>query len=202
MDDALIQRYETAVELVRKGQYDPAMSDLEDLLAAADLDSGRREHARMLLGFARARMEDWDGAIACFREALVNDVNCLSAQTALGHAYLMAGRLPEARENFSVAVQRDGHNAQAHHGLGWTLLEEGKNLDEALYQLQEALRLDPDSAAIRDSVGWALYRMNDLDGAMEQLEEAVRRDPDHAVILSHRREVKEALRRRAERMSG
>lgn len=199
MGDDLTQRYEAAVEMIKEGQYREAEPALAAVCSSEAIDFQRREHSRMLLGFARAQLDDWDGAIACFKEVLVNDIECLPAQTALGHAYLMSGRTAEALETFRVAVQRDGRNPQARHGLGWTLLEEGKDIDEALYQLQEALRLDSDSAAIRDSVGWALYRMGDLDGALEQLEEAVRRNPDHPIILQHRREVRDAARRRDER---
>lgn len=199
MGEGLNHRYERAVNAVKDGRYQEAEPLLASITAAEEADFQRREHSRMLLGYARAQLDDWAGAIACFKEVLINDIECLPAQTALGHAYLMNGQVTEALETFRVAVQRDGRNPQARHGLGWTLLEEGKDLDEALYQLQEALRLDPESAAIRDSVGWALYRMGDLDGALEQLEEAVNRNPDHPVILQHRREVKDALKRRDER---
>ncbi len=197
MGDDLNQRYENAVAAIRDGKYREVEPVLAGLVASAALDFQRREHSRMLLGFARAQIDDWAGAITCFKEVLINDIECLPAQTALGHAYLMNGNVQEALETFRVAVQRDARNPQARHGLGWTLLEEGSDLDEALYQLQEALRLDPDSAAVRDSVGWALYRLGDLEGSLEQLEEAVKRNPDHPIILQHRREVRDALARRA-----
>ncbi|RMH57264.1 MAG: hypothetical protein D6679_07035 [Candidatus Hydrogenedentota bacterium] len=194
----VLREYEKAVELVRASAYEEALPLLEKILAAAQLDFGRLEHCRMLAGFVCGEMGKWEEAIPHFRQAMVNDIECLPAYTALGHAYLMAGRIPEAVETFRVAVQKDPANPQARHGLAWSLLEEERNLDEALYQAQEALRLDPQSAAVRDTVGWVLYRVGDLEAAMEQLDEAVRLNPDHPVILQHWREVRKEVKRRKE----
>lgn len=182
--------YSKGVNDARQGRYEDAIARLTRVITSTDFDFGRREHARMLLGYAKAQLDDWDGAIECFKAAMINDIECLPAHTALGHAYLMADKLSDAVETFRVAIQKDPNNAQARHGLGWALLQEGKNLDEALHQNYEALRLSPKSAAIRDSVGWTLYKLGDLEAAAEQLEEAVKLDPDHRVILSHWKEVR------------
>jgi tetratricopeptide (TPR) repeat protein len=193
------EEYLSGVEDVAAGRFDRAASRLERVVASREIDFVRKEHARMLLGFASAQREDWNRAIACFKEVLLNDIECLPAQTALGHAYIKSGRIPDAIDVFRMAIQKDPQNYQARHGLGWALMEEGRDMDEALFQVQEALQLNPRSAAIRDSMGWVFYRMGRLEEAAEQLDEAVKIDPDHPVILAHRREVKEALRRGQER---
>jgi tetratricopeptide (TPR) repeat protein len=195
----VIEEYERGVADSAAGRFDQAAKRLEKVVASAEIDFVRREHARMLLGYASAQREDWNRAIACFKEALLNDIECLPAHTALGHAYILSGRIPEAIEVFRMAVQKDPENSQARHGLGWALMEEGRDMNEALFQVQEALQLNPRSAAIRDSMGWVFYRMGRLEEAAEQLDEAVKIDPDHPVILAHRREVRDALRRGQER---
>jgi len=191
--------YSAGVTDVRDGRYEKGIERLARFIESPECDFVRREHARMLLGYAKGQLDDWEGAIECFKTAMVKDIECLPAQTALGHSYLMANRISEAIEIFSVAVQKDPGNAQAHHGLGWALLVEGKNFEEALYQSQEALRLSPRSPAIRDSVGWALYKLGDVEAAAEQLEEAVKLDPDHPDILAHWREVRAARSASSER---
>lgn len=190
------ESYERGIELAAKGNYEAAVTVLEGFVAVST-DFPRREQARMALGFAKGQINDWQGAIKCFHDAMVNDIECLPAYTALGHAHLMAGEGDKAIEYFRIAVQKDPRNPQARNGLGDALLKTNSDLDEALYQAQEALRLSPGSAAIRDTVGWILYQHGDLEAAAEQLEEAVRIDPDHQVILAHRREVRDALKRKS-----
>lgn len=198
MGDDITRAYEEGIARVKEGRYADAIHLLAPILDDPHADFGRREHARMVMGFAKSQSQDWEGAIECFRTAMMNDYECLPAQTALGHAYIMAGRLPEAIEIFTAAVKKEPKNAQAHHGLGWALALEGKRLEEALSETHEALRLDPKSPAIRDSVAWTLYKLGDIEAAAEQLEEAIRLDPDHPVILAHWREVKEMLKKTAE----
>jgi tetratricopeptide (TPR) repeat protein len=196
MADDLIQTYERGVAAVRDGRLDQAAIFLGSIAASKEIDPGRREHARMLLGYAKGKLDDWSGAIECFREVLRNDPECIPAETALGHAMVVTGRIPEAIEIFRSALRKDPENPQSIHGLAWALLEEGKDLKEALYQAQEALRRDPESAPIRDTVGWIFFRTGELEAAEEQLEKAILIDPDHAVILEHRHAVREALARK------
>lgn len=198
MGQDLTSEYEAGIALLRDGKPREARARLERFLAGADSDRARREHARMLVGYACGQLDDWAAAAAAFRQAMTNDIECLPAYTALGHAYLILERIGEAVETFRMAVQKDPKNPQARHGLGWALLQQGEDLDEALYQAQEALRLNPQSAAIRDTVGWALYQHGDVEAAAEQLEEAIRLDPDHPAILAHWREVRDKARARNE----
>lgn len=194
MENDLTSEYEAGIALLRDGKPREARAKLERFLGGPEGDVMRREHARMLVGYACGQLDDWESAAEAFRLAMTNDIECLPAYTALGHAYLMLERIPDAVETFRMAVQKEPKNPQARHGLGWALLQQGEDLDEALYQAQEALRLNPQSAAIRDTVGWALYRHGDLEAAAEQLEEAIRLDPDHPAILAHWREVRDKAR--------
>ncbi len=198
MDAELTKQYEKGIECVKDGRYQEALPLLSAVLEDSHAEFAKVEHARMLLGFSRTQLKDWNGAIDCFRTAMINDFNCMPAQTALGHAYIMAGRLTEAIETFTTAVQKDPKNAAAHHGLGWALALEGTRLEEALSETHEAVRLDPKSPAVRDSVGWTLYKLGDIEAASEQLEEAIRLDPDHPVILAHWREVREMLKKKSQ----
>jgi TPR repeat protein len=75
--------------------------------------------------------------------------------------------------------------------------------------LREALRLDPDLAEARATLGFALFGMGDVDGAIEELRAALRRHPDSVPARLHlatalmarqdagaaRVELEEALRR-------
>jgi tetratricopeptide (TPR) repeat protein len=56
---------------------------------------------------------------------------------------------------------------------------------EALELIERAVELEPGSAAYRDSLGWALYRLNRLEAAEEAVRTALERDENNAVILDH-----------------
>jgi len=69
--------------------------------------------------------------------------------------------------------------------LGYSQLERRENLDEAERLIREASKLDPDSAAITDSLGWAHYVRGDLAMAVELLERAAKSEPSDSAINEH-----------------
>ncbi len=54
------------------------------------------------------------------------------------------------------------------------------NLDGALAELGEAIRLDPKLAIAHNNLGMALVRKGDVDGALAAFREAIRLDPNSA----------------------
>ena len=69
--------------------------------------------------------------------------------------------------------------------LGYSQLERRENLDEAERLIRQASKLDPDNAAITDSLGWALYVRGDFGQAITLLERAARNEPADPAINEH-----------------
>jgi tetratricopeptide (TPR) repeat protein len=69
--------------------------------------------------------------------------------------------------------------------LGYSQLERRENLDEAEGLIRLASKLDPDNAAITDSLGWAHYVRGDHAKAVELLERAAKSEPADAAINEH-----------------
>jgi tetratricopeptide (TPR) repeat protein len=67
----------------------------------------------------------------------------------------------------------------AHSNLGNALLVKGQ-MDQAIEQYQEALRLKPGSAAAHYNLGNALGMKGQVEEAIRQCQEAIRLKPDHA----------------------
>jgi tetratricopeptide (TPR) repeat protein len=69
--------------------------------------------------------------------------------------------------------------AEAHYNLGVALYDKD-DLDGAIREYREALRIQPDYADAHVNLGVALYDKGDLDGAIREYREALRIQPDNA----------------------
>ena len=93
---------------------------------------------------------------------------------ALSRAELMLhmGRLDEALDAYAEAVKRWPKSAITLNAYGYTLADRTDRFREAEKLIRKALKLEPDSAAIIDSMGWVLFKLGRLDEALLELERA------------------------------
>ena len=80
---------------------------------------------------------------------------------------------------FRHALAVTENNDVAHNNLG-TALEKKGQINEAICQYQEAIRLKADSIEARNNLGVALGKKGQIDEAIRQLQEAIRLKPDDA----------------------
>jgi len=101
----------------------------------------------------------------------------------LGRAELLlqTGDLEKSLTHYRDAVKRWPDNALALNALGYTLADRTDELLEAETLIEKALQLDPENAAIIDSMGWLLHRLGRDEEALPLLESAYRRFPDPEV---------------------
>jgi tetratricopeptide (TPR) repeat protein len=69
--------------------------------------------------------------------------------------------------------------------LGYSWVEQGKNLDRAREMIEKAVAQRPNDGYIIDSLGWVLFRMGDYKGAVRHLERAVELRPEDPTINEH-----------------
>ena len=93
---------------------------------------------------------------------------------ALSRAELLLrmDRLDEAVAAYADAVKRWPDNAMALNAYGYTLADRTERFREAEKLIRRALKLEPESAAIIDSMGWVLFKLGRLDEALVELERA------------------------------
>ncbi len=102
-----------------------------------------------------------------------------------GGALVEAGRWTEGRTALQAAYTLAPNQPVVLNYLGYSQLERRENVGEAERLIREASRLQPDSAAITDSLGWAHFLRGDLPTAIELLERAARGQPADPSIKEH-----------------
>ena len=94
-------------------------------------------------------------------------------------------RLQVAEQDLMTIIQREPNNAQALNALGYTLADRNYRLDDALKYIMRAYKINPNDAAIIDSLGWLQYRMGEHKKALKNLRHAfkLQNDPEIAAHL-------------------
>lgn len=109
------------------------------------------------------------------------------------------GEKEEAFKIMEELARRQPDNHQALNYVGYTLAEQGRDLDRALEMLFKADSLAPDQAYIVDSLAWALFKADRLEEAFEQITRAVRlNDQGDPTIWEHYGDIAQKLGRSQE----
>lgn len=90
-----------------------------------------------------------------------------------------------AEMDFKRALDLYPDQPQVLNYLGYSWVDQGINLDEALDMIETAVSLRPNDGYIVDSLGWAYYRLGRYDDAVETLERAIRLTPSDPTISDH-----------------
>jgi len=105
---------------------------------------------------------------------------------------------PEAEADFRRALELNPDHPQVLNYLGYTMVEKGVNLDEALGMIERAAAARPESGYIVDSLGWVLYRLGHYDQAIGHMERAAELMPTDPVVNDHLGDVLWAVDRKVE----
>jgi tetratricopeptide (TPR) repeat protein len=107
-----------------------------------------------------------------------------------------SGRVDAALDELRTVARQRPLDPTAQNALGFTLADLGRDLGEAERRIRAALAERPDSAAIKDSLGWVLHRRGRSTDGLGWLQRAYAVDPDPE-IAAHIGEVQWALGDRA-----
>lgn len=106
-------------------------------------------------------------------------------------------RIPEALRVMRALLKDRPEDPTALNMLGYTLVDRKQDTRGGYAMIKAALELIPDNAAVLDSMGWALYRLNRPSEALPYLERALKHGRDPEITL-HLGDVLWALGRRDE----
>ena len=159
---------ETALKLARQAA---ASGQEEGLLTLADLlrsDEKYVESSEILTGLLKgAKAQDW------------------RLLYARGVAYQKIGRWDDGEKDLKAALVLQPDQPELLNYLGYSWIDRGEHLKEAMAMVEKAVASDPRSGAMVDSLGWAYYRLGDYKKAVEKLEEAVELEAGDPEINNH-----------------
>ncbi len=92
---------------------------------------------------------------------------------------------PQAEKDFLKALELNPNEPRVLNYLGYSWVEQGKNIERARQMIESAVKQQPRAGYIVDSLGWVLYRMGDMKGAVKNLERAVLLTPHDPTINDH-----------------
>ena len=90
-----------------------------------------------------------------------------------------------AEADLQKALQLSRDQAMVLNYLGYSWIDQNRNLKQGLALIEKAVRQKPDDGYIVDSLGWAHYRMGNYKEAVKHLERAVELRPEDPVLNDH-----------------
>ena len=90
-----------------------------------------------------------------------------------------------AEADFRTALELEPDQPLVLNYLGYSMVEQRRNLDEALDMIERAVAAQPDDGYITDSLGWVLYRLGRYPEALPHMLRAVELTPDDPIINDH-----------------
>ncbi|MEP2704599.1 MAG: tetratricopeptide repeat protein [Roseibium sp.] len=95
------------------------------------------------------------------------------------------GKWDQSEEDFRKALELNKDQPLVLNYLGYSLVDQGLKLDEALGMIKKAVELRPTDGYIVDSLGWVYFRLGRYEDAVKELERAIELRPADPVINDH-----------------
>ncbi|HZI11118.1 MAG TPA: CheR family methyltransferase, partial [Myxococcus sp.] len=127
---------------------------------------------RLAAAVQKMTQGDFPAAIAGVQRLLADEPSDLDALLTLGNLYSLVGRIPQAREVFAQALQREPLCVEARVFGGVAALQEG-NLQEARSELAKALFLEPTLAIGHYLLAQVHERTHDFEAARRSYRNAI-----------------------------
>jgi tetratricopeptide (TPR) repeat protein len=102
-----------------------------------------------------------------------------------GTSYERVKNWPKAEADLQQALKLAPDQPMILNYLGYSWVDQGKNLKQGLALIEKAVRLKPDDGYIVDSLGWAHFRQGNFKEAAKWLERAVELRPEDPVLNDH-----------------
>lgn len=174
-----------ALDETRLDHDSQAIQELQALTQATPDD----ETAWTALGDAYRDASKFPEAAAAYDRAVAltgnNKTNAWPIYYARAIAEQRSNHWDAAEGDLKHALQLSPDQPQVLNYLGYSWVDQGRHLPEALAMLEKARSLSPFDGYIVDSVGWAYYRLGRYQDAVKTLENAIQLVPGDSTVNEH-----------------
>ncbi|MDV6329584.1 tetratricopeptide repeat protein [Asticcacaulis sp. 201] len=112
--------------------------------------------------------------------------------------YDSLNRWTDAEAAIKKAQAINGKQPEILNFLGYGWISRGINIQAGMDLVREAIKVNPKSGAVVDSLGWGYYKLGEYEQALNFVEQAVQMEPADPEINEHLGDVYKALGRNAE----
>jgi len=169
----------------RLGKNDDAVTDLKKLVSADPKDS----EAWVALGDTYRSIDKFADAVDAYNHAEKAIAKPSKRDWPMFYARAMAKeklkQLDASEADIQMALKLSPEQPELLNYLGYSWVDRGRNIPQALAMLEKARSLRPYDGYIVDSVGWAYYQLGRYDDAAKTLEAAVLLVPGDPTINEH-----------------
>ena len=171
------QKYVTqGNEYMKAGKYPEAVIEFRNALQKDQRDGAVREN----LAEALMRKGDVADALGEYVRAADLRPDDVALQVKVGNFLLLTGRFDDAKARADKALAKDGRSVDALI-LDATALAGLKDLDGAVAQVEEAIRIDPSRSGTYSSLGTIELSRGKKEAAEQAFVKAVALQPDSAI---------------------
>jgi tetratricopeptide (TPR) repeat protein len=176
---------QAALDEQRLGRNDGAVADLKKLVAADPKDS----EAWVALGDTYRASEKFADAVGAYDQAEKAIAHVSKRDWPMFYARAMCKeklrQLDASEADIQTALKLSPEQPELLNYLGYSWVDRGRNIPQALTMLEKARSLRPYDGYIVDSVGWAYYQLGRYEDAAKTLEAAVLLVPGDPTINEH-----------------
>src|SRR3954463_4686045 len=167
-------RSEEAIKIL-KGVTAEDAKDIEAIMALGNIERGRKKFADCAQTYSRG--------IAAMPDP--NEKNNWVYYYYRGICEERSKQWSKAEADMRKALQLQPEQPHVLNYLGYSWIDQGINLDEAMKMIKRAVDQRPDDGYIVDSLGWAYYRIGNYEDAVKNLERAIDLKPEDPTINDH-----------------
>ena len=95
------------------------------------------------------------------------------------------GQYEGAIESMQRALELNPKHSNAHNFIGYMYATEGRDLDKAVYHLEQALSIQPRNGYFLDSLGWIYFKKGQSAEALTHLKKAMIYTEPDPVLYDH-----------------
>ncbi len=176
---------QAALDQQRKGDGAAAIAGLKTLVAT----NPDYTEAWIALGDAYRANDKYAEAVQAYDKAVARLGTPVKQDWTLYYARAMAkerlGQLDSSEDDIEIGLKLSPDQPELLNYLGYSWVDRGRRIPEALAMLKKARSLRPYDGYIVDSVGWAYYKLGRYEDAAKALGAAVLLVPGDPTINDH-----------------